>query len=269
MSSEHPRLLLVLSDIHCGSVVGLMPPDTETGDGNKIGFGKNLHHAWLWSKWLEMQTRFAKIRGKSPYAMLLNGDLTEGVHHSSIENLTQVIEDHANMAVECLQPLASKASQVLITQGTECHTHNIESYIAKRLKARSGKALPQWLFRIAGTLVSATHHISTAGRAVSESSALGAELGNARLQSARAGHEIPTVFLRGHRHVGGWYSDGAGLMGVTGGWQFLTRYGRKVVPSSVPRPSALVLDWRSVTDGSLPVVNEISFPSPQGDIDVL
>ena len=56
-------------------------------------------------------------------------------------------------------------------------------------------------------------------------------------------------------------------MGVTGGWQFLTRYGRKVVPDSIPRPSGLVLDWRRRRDGELPEVHEIVFTPEQDEIE--
>ena len=38
-----PQLLVVVSDLHCGSSVGLMPPDSEMIGGNTINFGKNLH----------------------------------------------------------------------------------------------------------------------------------------------------------------------------------------------------------------------------------
>jgi hypothetical protein len=82
----------------------------------------------------------------------------------------------------------------------------------------------------------------------------------------RCGQEPARIYLRGHRHTGGWFSDGQGMIGVTGGWQFLTRYGRKVVPDAIPRPSAMVLDWRRKRDGELPEVTEIVFTPDQDEI---
>ena len=50
-----PKILLVISDIHYGSEVGLMPPDSKIRSKNTIGFGKNIHQKWLWEKWTQMQ----------------------------------------------------------------------------------------------------------------------------------------------------------------------------------------------------------------------
>ena len=74
------------------------------------------------------------------------------------------------------------------------------------------------------------------------------------------------MFLRGHRHCGGVFNDGAGIWGVTGAWQMLTRHGFKVVPDSIPSPTALVLDWRDKKSGELPTPIEIKFRNPQATI---
>jgi hypothetical protein len=260
------RILLVVSDLHCGSEVGLMPPDTTVRTGNKISFGGNVHQEWLWACWTDLQAQFARIRGKDKYALLLNGDLTEGIHHKSIESLTQSIEDHANMAIEAVGGLAAKAQKTFVTLGTEVHTGLIEHYIAKKIGAEGKGAKAKWLFRMAGCLVDATHHIGVTSRAYLEATSLSITMGNARLNSMRCGQEPARIYLRGHRHTGGWFSDGQGMIGVTGGWQFLTRYGRKVVPDAIPRPSAMVLDWRRKRDGELPEVTEIVFTPDQDEI---
>jgi hypothetical protein len=260
------RILLVVSDLHCGSEVGLMPPDTTVRTGNKISFGGNVHQEWLWACWTDLQAQFARICGKDKYALLLNGDLTEGIHHKSIESLTQSIEDHANMAIEAVGGLAAKAHKTFVTLGTEVHTGLIEHYIAKKIGAEGKGAKAKWLFRMAGCLVDATHHIGVTSRAYLEATSLSITMGNARLNSMRCGQEPARIYLRGHRHTGGWFSDGQGMIGVTGGWQFLTRYGRKVVPDAIPRPSAMVLDWRRKRDGELPEVTEIVFTPDQDEI---
>ncbi len=243
-----------------------MPPDTTVRTGNKISFGGNVHQEWLWACWTDLQAQFARIRGKDKYALLLNGDLTEGIHHKSIESLTQSIEDHANMAIEAVGGLAAKAHKTFVTLGTEVHTGLIEHYIAKKIGAEGKGAKAKWLFRMAGCLVDVTHHIGVTSRAYLEATSLSITMGNARLNSMRCGQEPARIYLRGHRHTGGWFSDGQGMIGVTGGWQFLTRYGRKVVPDAIPRPSAMVLDWRRKRDGELPEVTEIVFTPDQDEI---
>ena len=58
---SRPRLLVVVSDLHCGSNVGLMPPDSEIIGGNTIGFGSNHHQRWLWECWQDAQKQVAKL----------------------------------------------------------------------------------------------------------------------------------------------------------------------------------------------------------------
>ena len=74
--TRRPQLLVVVSDLHCGSTTGLMPPDSENMAGNTIGFGKNVHQAWLWANWKKAQAEVAKIAGNDPLALLINGDAT-------------------------------------------------------------------------------------------------------------------------------------------------------------------------------------------------
>ena len=194
---------------------------------------------------------------------LLNGDATEGIHHRTTEVTAATIHEHAQNALQCLEPWHGLASRWLVTMGTECHTHAIEKDIAKEL---GSEARDKWLFRVNGCLIDAAHHVGTTKRSYLEGSAFSIEMGNARVNYARCNQEVPKVFLRGHRHCHGWFSDGHGAMGITGAWQFLTRHGKKVVTDSIPRPSILVLDWRGCKPGELPIAKEFVATPPQDEI---
>jgi hypothetical protein len=260
--TARPQLLVVVSDLHCGSTVGLMPPDSENMAGNTLGFGSNHHQRWLWECWQDAQKQVAKLAGNDSLALLINGDATEGIHHRSPEVVASLIENHCQMAATALKPLAEKAAATFVVRGTECHTHDVESYLASLIGAQEGKARDKWLIQIHGTIIDATHHIGATSRAYLEASAMSIVLGNARLNSIRAGHPCAQVYLRAHRHCGGVFSDGSGLLAITGGWQFLTRHGHKVVPDAIPRPSVLVLDWRGKPEGALPTPHHIFFNPP-------
>lgn len=264
------EILVDVSDIHCGSVYGLAAPESKTESGNVVTHGDNLHQRWLWSMWLEMCLRVTEIIGDTPkenVGLLLNGDMTEGVHHRNEHELMMaLIDSHCNMAEYCLRPLVALADKVFVTKGTECHTKNIENYLAAKLGAEGGTAKDKWHIRINGCLVDAAHHMTTTGRAYLEASAMSILMGNARINYLRNRHEVPQVFLRAHRHCGGYFSDGAGLFGVTGAWQMLTRHGGKVVTDSIPSPTVLVLDWRGKAHGELPQPREIKFNQPQSEI---
>lgn len=257
------ELLAVVSDIHCGSDVGLAPPETKTEAGNVVGFGDNLCQAWLWDNWCAGIAEAKRYIGKSECALLVNGDATEGVHHRNEESLIAAsIETHTKMAAKCLSPLLKICKKSFVVAGTECHTRNMENVLADRIGAEKRKALDKWHFAIHGCEIDAAHHTGTTSRAYLEATAMSVNMGNARVNYIRAGHPVPKVFLRAHRHCGGYYSDGDGLYGVTGAWQFLTRHGFKVVTDSIPRPSILILDWRGKKLGSLPTVNQITFNPP-------
>lgn len=264
------KLLVVVSDIHCGSDVGLATPETETKAGNVIGFGKNYHQRWLWESWTSGIKSIKTVIGRDheSAALLVNGDATEGSHHRNDADLiASDILTHTNMAIDCLTPLRNLVDKAFVTLGTECHTKEMEHLLAEKLRAETGKAKNQWLIDCnKGCLVDAKHHMGVTSRAYLEASAMSIEMANVRVNCIRAGHRVPTVFLRGHRHCGGYFTDGSGLFGVTGGFQFLTRHGHKVVPSSIPSPTILVLDWRKSAPGALPYVHQFKFNPPQEKI---
>jgi len=135
----------------------------------------------------------------------------------------------------------------------------MEDVLAEKLHAESGKARDKWLIEVHGCLVDVAHHTGVTSRAYLEASAMSINLGNARVNYSRCGQRVPQVFLRGHRHCGGYFSDGAGMYAITGAWQSLTRHGYKVVTDSLPRPTMMVLDWRGKPAGALPMVHEIVF----------
>lgn len=260
------KLLAVVSDMHCGSAVGLACPEFELEGGNVVGFGKNAFQAWLWACWNEALQKVFKIADDDEFALAVNGDATEGIHHGGAQIIAQKIEEHAAVAVSCLMPWVANASKVYMTRGTECHTREIEHLVAEKVKAQTGRARDKWLLDIHGCLVDIAHHMPTSGRRYLEAGALSITLGNARLNYADAGQRVPRVFLRGHRHCGGWYSSGHAAIGVTGGFQALTRHGHKVVTDSIPHPSVIVLDWRGKPSGELPQCHLIKFDPPAHEI---
>lgn len=256
--------LVLVSDLHCGSQVGLLKPGVPVGKGNTIEFGDNICQEWLWNTWnLLWEKVFAELHGE-PFVLVVNGDATEGIHHHSEEVIASAIDDHTAIATACLEPISKKAVKTFITAGTECHTRGMERVLAQKLKAAELDAKDEWLICVNGTLVEAKHHMPVTGRAYLEAGAMSITLGNARVNRLRAGHECPTVFLRAHRHCGGYFSDGQGLLAVAGGWQFLTRHGHKVVPESVPTPSLILLKWSE--KNKLPTVYEYKMPQPQNKI---
>lgn len=255
---------IVLSDLHCGSSVGLAYPESRQEEGNIVSFGSNYHQQWLWECWQSaLSSAKSRLKGAN-VALIINGDATDGSHHRTVELIAASIEEHTEIALQCLTPWANLARKIFVTKGTECHTQGMENKLAHDLDAEEGRAKNKWLIDIQGTLLDVAHHMMTASRVYLEATQLSVAMNNARLNYMRTGQRMPNLFLRAHRHCGGTYSDGDSMIGVTGGWQFLSRYGHKVVGDAIPRPSAILLDWRN--GSNLPSVEQLAFNPPQDEI---
>jgi len=250
--NRDPIGAVVIGDLHCGGTTALWPPDGKLTSGNSVGIGRNACQRWLWKVWTETKRTAIDHFGSDPWVLILNGDLIDGAHHHNKEMCAVIEADHMEAAIQCVEPLVKKAQQTFVIRGTECHTRDFEKVIADRLKAHycGDKAL----LKIHGTTIDVAHHMPTTGRAYLEASALSILIGNARLNYSRVGQKLPKVFLRAHRHVGGFYSDGSAAIVATGAYQLLTRWATKVVGESICRPAFAILDWRGSPKNSLPAI---------------
>lgn len=260
-SKMTPKLLVVLSDLHCGSDVGLLPAKVQLDDGQELGHGSNPWQKWLWAQWLAMQDWIKKVTADNVFAIIINGDAIEGIHHKSDEMVAAKILEHCTIARMALAPIVDASAEVYCTRGTECHTRDLETYLMRSLGR--GKAHDFIQLNFNGVLVDARHHMGVTSRLHLEATGLAIVAANNRSNAVRAGHRPARIFLRGHRHIPGIYSDGEVLVGVTGAWQGLTRHAKKVVADSIPRPSCLILDARNTAPGDLPAIHHRVFNPPQ------
>lgn len=239
--------VVVVSDQHCGSSYGLMPSEYTTHEGQDVR--PNVLQKWLLSCWLDFWTFAYRRMGKSKWALILNGDIIEGVHHNSLEVISSEKRDHVGMALDLLTPLMERADYIAVIEGTECHTNNAESDIARALcavpYAKNRHAWPQIDLSVRGCNGIMRHHISTAVRPYLEASALSIQLGSDRVESCRMRRPPPQFLVSAHRHAYGAYDDGDAISVVCPPWQGLTRYGRKVVPAASTRVGGIILDFRA------------------------
>jgi len=250
------QLLVFVTDPHCGSTCGLALPEWVDREG--VTHKHNRRQAWVWQAWMEAWEWVRSGVGSDPFTLALGGDNTEGTHHRTTEIVTNRVDDHVDMAFDILAPHAEAAENVLMVRGTDCHTGDTETAFARKFGAPldiEGRSCPDRVeFRIHGTLCAMSHHISTTSRKALEASGESIALAEEQVQAAACGHEPPKVVLRGHRHVMGYHGDGLGLCVVGPAWQLLTRFGAKVVPASRLAVGLIVLDWRGLPEGSVPVV---------------
>ena len=121
--------VLVMSDLHCGHITGLTPPQYQQ-DGINGGFQRE---SWMWFK-----NTIERI--KPIDVLIVNGDAIDGRQEKSGgkelitgDRLTQV-----NMAVECIN--AVHAKKIYIVKGTPYHTgkeEDLENLIYEKVGAES------------------------------------------------------------------------------------------------------------------------------------
>lgn len=236
--------LVVVSDLHCGSSVGLCPPRFRAHDDFTIEHSARM--AWLWDRWTEFGAFVAAAMRGRRYAVVVNGDAIEGNHHRCRELLHADPGVHVNIAIETLRPLTRDAAALFITRGTEAHSgHTAEHGVGAALEAVpvDGNAAPDhWFLRVNGVDVSVKHHIAASIRANLEAGGLGRAYVEETYACAYNGWPVPRVLLRAHRHRAGLYSDMTGWIVVTPSWQLPTRYVKKIEADNVPHVGGAIID---------------------------
>lgn len=262
------EVVAVLSDIHAGSTKGLFPPGFETLEGQKVE--QNVFQVWLWECWLRANAFLEETLDGAPFALVLNGDLIEGVHHGTKEIISPEVADHRLAAVAILEPLAKKAEKLFVVRGTECHVNNHEVSIGKELGAvRNSEtgihAFDRLTIDVCGVRCVFRHHIPASVRRNLSATQLSIQLAEEQLEAANNGEKIPRVVACAHRHKPGFYQDDNGLCFVSPPWQVLTRHGHKVVSPARTKPGIQILDWRGLAHGKLPrfIPRYYEAPKPQ------
>jgi hypothetical protein len=260
------RRLVCLSDIHVGSTKGLLQPGFTTLEGNKVSL--NAMQEWLWLCWEKANNFIDKQVGDEPFALVVNGDIIEGIHHGTKEIWSPEIADQRRAAVEILKPLVAKAAASFIVRGTECHVQNTESGIGEQLECVKDEqtglhAFDRLVLELNGIRHVFRHHIGTSVRRGLAGTQLSANLAEEQVEAANNGEKIPRVVVCSHRHKFGVYQDTNGLLVVTPPFQGLTRFGHKVVSQARTNPGIVILDYSEKEYGELPAVVEKTFKTPE------
>ncbi len=262
------RKIVVLSDLHIGSTKALLQPGYTTLEGNEIKL--NAMQEWLYMCWVRANDFIEEVVDGEPFALVLNGDLVEGIHHGTKEIWSPEAGDQKIAAIQILTPLAKAAAKVFVVRGTECHTQNTETSIADALFSEMNhqagiRSFDRLTLDINGVRNVFRHHIGTTVRRGLAGTQLSANLVEEQVEAANNGEPIPRVICCAHRHKFGWYRDDNGLCVVSPPWQGLTRFGHKVVSQARTKPGVFILDYENKKFGELPEVISRLYDCPQPD----
>lgn len=245
-----PRTLVVISDTHCGCRLGLCPPERiRLDDGGFYEASEFQVQMWIlwrefWDEWIPQVTR------GEPYDPVHNGDVIDGVHHSSTTQISQNIEDQQRIAELVMRPEIEKCKQggrYYHIRGTAAHVGQSSVYeeqIARKLGAEpngTGQYARYDLWkRVGKALVHLMHHVGVTSSAAHGASAVNAELTAEYVEAARWNREPPDFVVRSHRHrsiaVDLNSAKGYAAAIVTPAWQGKTPFAWKVAGARISEP---------------------------------
>lgn len=228
------KRILCVSDIHPGSIYGMLPPDFIASTG--VTIKQNALQKYLWDCWQHM-LQWATAEPLDGIVVL--GDVVEGKQPKSrcAELCLPLVEDQEDAAVGILKPLISKAKcKVFFVKGTFYHDDELGrsvDNVAKDLRGDAyeglgtGRLAKEVLdLDIGGVVADFSHGISVSGglyRAVAiDREALWSALAGKAGQAPKA-----DIIVRAHAHYFVHVEHVSKHALILPAWQGQTSYMRK------------------------------------------
>jgi hypothetical protein len=207
------RNILVVGDLHVGSIYGMLPPDFVSSDGAEKP--QNVGQKYLWDCWQNMKTNAARF---SIDSVVVNGDLIEGKQPKQrASELTLVApNDQESAAVFLMRDLRNwiekntgRQVPFFFVQGTEYHegrgAEELESIAARVQGANinsnfSGRYCKEVLdLDMGGTVLNFAHHVG-GGSGFTRSGSLDAEALWCQITSSKGQAVSADLIVRSHLH---------------------------------------------------------------------
>jgi hypothetical protein len=194
------------------------------------------------------------VRGQ-PFAVVMNGDVIEGVHHGAVSQWTQNVSLQAECATAILAPIVERVGpeHFFLVRGTEAHAGSSASAeesmgrelgLPKRLEGQ--RSLWELKLKLGEYVVHFMHHIGTSGSTSYESTAPMAEYASAMTEAARWRARPPDALVRSHRHrsikitipaeVGDDSRRADAFVVITPGWQGKTPLAWRIAGARQSKP---------------------------------
>ena len=187
----------ILSDLHCGSLVGLTPPEWQGSvDLASRDTRKKLAH--IQNEGWKLYT--GAMKRHKPHVCICNGDAIDGKGERSggCEQITTDMNEQADMAYECLA--ATKASRYFIVRGTPYHTGKAEQFEDSLAKALNTRAHDHPQIKVGGLIIDAKHKVGASSVPHGRHTAISREAMWNILWAEHEGVEKADVIVRSHVH---------------------------------------------------------------------
>ncbi len=267
--------VLVVSDLHVGSIFGMLPPDFKSSDDRIIP--QSHAQQYLWERWQDL---IRVVSGLNIVVVVMNGDMVDGTQdrQKGTELALPILADQAEAALECLRPVKRALGPDVVwygIQGTEYHEGKAgreAEIVAMGIGARPYQGLGTGRFcrevlnlRIDGVIGNFSH-----GTSVATGFYRATPADREGIWSALAGKEgkMPKAeyVVRAHAHNYVHVEHASKHIVIGPCWQLQTRYMRKnSVYRMVPDLGAVIywIDGSLAKYGADPVVvQKLLYPLP-------
>ncbi len=189
------KKVLIIGDLHCGSMCGLTPPDWF------VSKGRNSYYAGLqremWDNYIEMCDNFGKVD-----ALIVNGDVIDGkgTRSGSTELITTDMFEQCDMAVSALEHI--KTDKILFTYGTPYHTaspngEDFDKEVADRMAAQIYDELN---VEVDGLVFNVKHKVGASSSPYNRAMPTGKHRLWDALEALRTDKKPADVYIRSHVH---------------------------------------------------------------------
>lgn len=202
-------IVVVASDLHTGSTVGLSPPYVQLDDGGTHKASKLQR--WFWRNWLDTWAFYKELKEKEqlPLVFVLNGDAADGDHHDTPQVITRNKATQLRIAVKTLEPTFDVVDKFFIMRGTESHVGKsawIEEILAEDIGAeKCSDEMHSWWHLYAnfgGVTFDIKHHPEAgSGRPWTAANPANTIAYMVSSKYALDGKKPPDVAVRAHRHT--------------------------------------------------------------------
>ena len=235
--------VVVVSDLHVGSTLGLCKPVVYLDDGQEYRANRLQQEAWdYWTNVFWKQVWQNKKKGIKT-VVVANGDLVDSQHHGTVQVFSSSIMDHINHAAEILDPIREKADAFFVTRGTPAHvmaSGAADEQIARQVKATKANGNPGGVrssyhlkLNIDGVLFDIAHQGPNPGyRMWTRGNTVRAFVRTIMLDALVRGARPPDALIRSHVHSKvhetcrdyGHVCEGI----ITPSWQLKTEYAHQI-----------------------------------------
>jgi hypothetical protein len=242
--NKKPVIVVVTSDHHTGSTVGVCPPEGVRLDDGGC-YTPSKPQVWLWECWVDFWKTVKEVRRKhrADLWVIYNGDMVDGDHHQTHQIISRN-PDAQHYVASRVFGVAKDAhpNRLFVVRGTATHTGDggsAEEALAKTLGAERDAETETWSryhlrLEAYGVLMDFQHHGRMGQRPWTKQNAVNALAAQIFYEHAARGWDCPDLAFRSHMHQ---YGDSFNAHPVrviqTPAWQLKTGYVHKVAPESI------------------------------------